>query len=86
MQNISLYLEKFKSLGLKDKQSKDLVIEVIKDVCGVSLTSKQVVSKGSEFVCNVTGSQKAVLFLNKEKVIEEVQKRLGGSGEVIGVR
>lgn len=76
MQNIAIYLEKFKTLGLKERESKDLVIDVVKNICGFTLSPKQIVSKDGEITCNVTGSQKAVLFLYKSKVIEEIKKML----------
>lgn len=74
MENISLYLEKFKSLGLKEKKYKEIVVQAIKNVCGSKINEKDVSHNDGEVVIKVSGPKKAAIFLYKEKIIKEIKK------------
>lgn len=76
MQNISIYLEKFKDLGLKESQTKDMVVEVAKDVANINISREDVQYKDGEVSIQTSGTAKASIFLNKEKILRGLKKRL----------
>lgn len=74
MENLSGFLSKFKHLLHSQKLVEKTIIEVCEDVIGFSPDIK--VRRGVCYIKN-TGPIKSQVFINKSKIKEEVNNRLG---------
>lgn len=77
MENISIYLEKFKNYGFEKIKIKEVVISVFKDNLGVVLDRKDIDFNGENIRINLSGSKRSEFFINKNLIQKEVVKRLG---------
>lgn len=79
MELISLYLEKFKNIGLPEKQLKEVVQSAIKEVVGVTIDVSKITLDAERGLVKVSGhpALKSELFLKKEgleKILAERSK------------
>jgi hypothetical protein len=80
MDGIKLYLERFKNLLPPDDQLKTLLVEIIKEECGVSLEKKSItVSRWSVFV-KAPAAAKSEIYLHREQILERLAIGLGRPG------
>ena len=68
MFNIAFYLEKYSSIGLKEKNIKNFLIEAIREGSGVEITSEKIKITPNLISLNISGAGKAEVFMNKEKI------------------
>lgn len=77
MEQISLYLEKFKNLEVKGDKLKQSVIDVLKEEVGVELNKKDIlILKNGTIKILKIGPEKSVVFLNKKKIEEKIEKQI----------
>lgn len=77
MQQIEIYLEKFKDFGLKDKLFKKDIIEIIKEETGVELEEEDLNIQQSGIIrINVSGASKSEIFINKKKIQDRMERIL----------
>lgn len=77
MENISIYLEKFKSLGFKERELKDVVIKVFKDKINVDLKRENIDLNNELMRINISGVEKSEFFIYKDLIQKEIIKRVG---------
>lgn len=77
MENISIYLEKFKNYGFDKLRIKEVVISVFKDNLNVELSRKDIDFNGENIRINLSGSGRSEFFINKKYIQNEIIKRLG---------
>lgn len=77
MENISIYLEKFKNYGFDKLRIKEVVISVFKDNLNVELSRKDIDFNGENIRINLSGSSRSEFFINKKYIQNEIIKRLG---------
>lgn len=85
MQNIALYLERFKSLGIKEEEYRKRVQQAAFTVCGVTIDDKKIAYKNGVVTINVSGPAKTLIFLHKEKIEAEVKKMLDNPKEISNI-
>lgn len=78
MDQISIYLEKFKNYGFKEIQQKELVIETIEELFDVKLERKNIKINNGEILISISGPLKSEIFIQKSKLIESIQNKLRG--------
>ncbi len=72
------FLEKFKNLKPPKKFTQDETIRIIKDIMGISLEDGDIERKGTAiFIKTKNSTQKSEIFLRKNKIIGELEKKLG---------
>lgn len=77
MEQISFYLEKFKNLKLKDEDLKKRIRKIVLEESGVELEKKDVVVlKNGSVKIYKTGSEKAAIFLSKNKIEDKINKEI----------
>lgn len=80
MDGIKLFLERFKNLLPPDDQLKTLLVEIIKEECGVPLDKKSItVNRWSVFV-KAPAAAKNEIYLHQEKILERLASSLGHQG------
>lgn len=66
-----------KLTGIKDpKEDKDVVVGVIKDVCGAVLDVKSIDFSNDSLKLNVSGVEKNTVFMYQQKILELLKVRL----------
>lgn len=76
MEQISLYLEKYKRFGFKTQIVKETLIAIIKKKFGVELTKDDIDVKNGEVRINISGPLKSEIFINKDSIKEELNNSL----------
>ena len=76
MEHISLFLDKFKNLGLKEFLVKEEISKIIKKICKVEVSSKNISYKDG--ILTIKGSRmlKSELFMKKQELIKEIENSL----------
>lgn len=75
MDQISLYLKKFEKLEIKGDALKKQIIEIVKKTTNIVLEKDDIfILKNGVIKINKLGPQKALIFLNKEKIEKEMNK------------
>lgn len=70
MKGISLLLEKYKTIGIKEDELVDTVCEVINNLFGDDTIDRSKVSMSDGVVhMDVSGALRSELFLHKEKIL-----------------
>ena len=80
MNNISLFLQKYLSLGFKEEKIKNIIIETIKEVCNVEITKKQIKVTDQNINIEVFGAEKSEIFINKDKITEQIKSKISENG------
>ncbi|MDA8611250.1 hypothetical protein N9L18_00065 [Candidatus Pacebacteria bacterium] len=75
MQQIEIYLEKFKDFGLKDKLFKQEISKIIKEEVNVDLKEEDVSMINGTIRINVSGSAKSEIFIKKKSIQNKLEKR-----------
>lgn len=87
MEQISIYLDKFKNYGFQDLQLKKIVEETIFEMFGVSLGTKKIKINNGEISVKISGPLKSEIFIRKGKLIEKLNSKIknkaGGKMEEI---
>lgn len=81
MEQISFFLEKFKSLGLEGALSKQVFIETVEKVLAVKLSSDSVEFRQDTFFVKAHPSLKSELYLKRETILAELGRTLGSKSE-----
>lgn len=80
MELISLYFSKYQNLGIESRTTKNILIDILKDVCKVEIDLKQIKIEKNDIKINVTGAAKSQILINKVKINKEFLKRLENLG------
>jgi len=83
MDQISLYLEKFKTIGSKREKVFKIVHDAVKSETGIELT-KEEVRVDNSIKISKSGSEKAEIFLNKKKIEERISRDLEREFNITG--
>lgn len=79
MESISLYLLKFKNLGVSEKRTKETIIRVIKNELGFEIEKDLIIVRDNEVRIKVTGPLKSELFMRKDSIQKQIESSLGTS-------
>ena len=78
MFDIAKYLEKFKVIS----QSREFLInsaaETIKNICGIDVEKKKILFKDGVIRINENPAVKTTIFLKKQKILDELNKKVKG--------
>lgn len=77
MQQISLYLEPFKSLGLENILFKETIREVVLKHTGVKLETKDISLHKNNISLTVSPIQRSEVFIKREQIIKDIVDTLG---------
>jgi len=76
MNGISLYLEKFKTIGLKEEVFSEKVFGILCDLFGKdSLNKKDVTLKNGVIHINVSGPLRSEIYIHKKLLLEKIQEK-----------
>ncbi|MDO8482978.1 MAG: hypothetical protein Q7S86_04135 [bacterium] len=81
MEQISFFLEKFRTLGLEGALSKQVFIEAVEKVLAFKLSSDSVELRQDTFFVKAHPTFKSELYLKREIILAELLKTLGSKGE-----
>lgn len=70
MNQISLYLKKYETIGFQEQDLKKKIIEIIQKETGVELSNNSIKINDATAVISISGAAKAELFI-KRKLIED---------------
>lgn len=77
MRELSGFLKKFSYL----LHNKNVITEVVQEICGevagVYLEKGEIKIKNSTLTVNTSAPQKTQLFISKEKILKEIESRVG---------
>lgn len=76
MFNISLYLEKFKILGLGEVLAKDAMISVLEKLVGVKIERKDIEYKNGMFRIKAEPIVKSQIYIKKNEILELLSQEL----------
>lgn len=75
MKDISELISKL--TGIKDpKENKDIVIKIMKDVCGIEISPKNIDFSGESLKLNISGPEKNAIFMSQQKILALLQERI----------
>ena len=74
--HISIFLQKFENLGLKEFLVKEEVSKIIEKICSVKVSTKDIDYNRGKLTIKGSRSLKSELFMKKEEIIEEIEKNL----------
>jgi hypothetical protein len=77
MLNISHYLDRFKSIGLKEQFAKEAIVAVFAKY-QIPLEKKQIKIKNNTVFVAVSSLAKSVVYRKKQTIIEEIASAPGG--------
>ena len=80
MELISLYFSKYQNLGVESRKTKQILIDILKEITKVEIEAKQIKIEKNEIKINVTGAAKSQILINKVKINKEFLKRLDNLG------
>jgi Cu/Ag efflux protein CusF len=74
MFNISLFLEKFKNLGLNEKLLKEAISCSVKEIIGFDLDPKKISLKNGEVIFKVSPAIKNTIYIKKEAILAKIKE------------
>jgi len=75
MEQISFYLKKFETLEIKVDKLKEKIIKLISEILDVEIDKKNIlILKTGEVKIKEVGSKKTIIFLNKKKIEDKLNK------------
>lgn len=77
MEQISFFLEKFKTLGLESSLVKDLFIKTVGKILNAELSSEDIKIKDGVIYVSAHPALKSELFLKRQILLSELVKSLG---------
>lgn len=75
MLHISLLLERFKNLGLKEFLIKEDIAKIISEKCGVNISAKDITYTEGLLTIKGSRSLKSELFLRKQEIVDEIENK-----------
>jgi hypothetical protein len=77
MEQISFYLKRFETLEIKGDKLKEKIIKIIKENLNINLKKEEInILKNGNIKISKIGSEKTVIFLNKEKIENILNKEI----------
>ncbi len=76
MNNISIFLEKYGNIGLKESQIKNALIKSVLNSCKFSLDEKEIKVSKNQIKINVSGSKKSEIYLSQKEIEEDFYSEL----------
>jgi hypothetical protein len=76
MQQIEIYLQKFKDFGLKEKILKEKVCKIIKEETKVFIKEEDIDLKNGVLRINISGAGKSEIFIKRNKIKERLESNL----------
>lgn len=86
MEQIALFLEKYKRFGFKNQIVKETLIEIIKQKFGVKIDRGDIDVKEGNVIIKVTGALKSEIFLNKYSIHKELNELLEKNNQAHTIR
>ena len=77
MQQIEIYLQKFKDFGLKEELFKEKIINVVKEEVGIDLKKEEIDVKDGNIRINISGPAKTEVFIKRKIIQEKLEKDFG---------
>jgi hypothetical protein len=75
MKDISELISKL--TGIRDpKENKDIVIKILKDVCGIDIIAKNIDFSNDSLKLNISGPEKNAIFMSQQKILTLLQERI----------
>lgn len=75
MKDISELISKL--TGIRDpKENKDIVIKILKDVCGIDIIAKNIDFSNDSLKLNISGPEKNSIFMSQQKILTLLQERI----------
>ena len=75
MKDISELISKL--TGIRDpKENKDIVIKILKDVCGIDIIAKNIDFSNDSLKLNISGPEKNAIFISQQKILTLLQERI----------
>lgn len=66
-----------KLTGIKDpKENKDAVIKILKDICGIEISPKNINFSGDSLKLNISGPEKNAVFMSQQKILSLLQEKI----------
>ncbi len=66
-----------KLTGIRDpKENKDIIISVIKSVCGIEISPKNIDFSGESLKLNISGPEKNSIFMFQQKILSLLQEKI----------
>ncbi|MEI6490545.1 MAG: hypothetical protein WCO16_02155 [bacterium] len=66
-----------KLTGIRDpKENKDIVIKILKDVCGIDIIAKNIDFSNDSLKLNISGPEKNAIFISQQKILTLLQERI----------
>ncbi len=66
-----------KLTGIRDpKENKDIVIKILKDVCGIDINPKKIDFSNDTLKLNISGPEKNAIFMSQQKILALLQERI----------
>lgn len=76
--NIEGFLERFKNLKTSEKFNKEETLNVINKITNIELVNENIEIRGGVLYIKISDPViRSQIFLYKEKIIEEIEKKLG---------
>ncbi len=85
MQKITNFLQRFKGIALPNERERTAILTVIKKEVGIDLNLKDITVRNSIAYIKATGIARSEIFLNKRKILSELEKVIL-PGKVIEIR
>ena len=80
MELISLYFSKYQNLGLESKKTKEILINILKEIAKVEVEAKQIKIEKNEIKISVTGGAKSQILIYQTKINKEFLKQIEEKG------
>ncbi len=74
MQKITNFLQRFKEIALPNERERVAVKGVVQSELGIDLSIKDITIRNSVAYINGTGVTRSEIFLNKRKILSELEK------------
>lgn len=82
MQQISFYLKKFESIGLRESSIKKTIIDSVASVTGISLLTEDIVVKNGKITIQKIGPEKSEIFIHRKEIEELIKKHISTSASI----
>jgi cell division protein FtsX len=77
MNNLGNFLDKFKKIFSGAKFQKDAILSIINSQAKLQLEGKDIEVKDFKITLKTSPAVKSVVFMRKQKILEELKKALG---------
>jgi len=80
MKGLSFYLDKYKDIGLKERQIEESLVKSIKDICNIEINKEDVKIRQNSINLNIKGIEKNEIFILKNEIEDKFQEYLNELG------